>query len=323
MEEYEVDLRDYIRVLWRWKWLVAAVVVVAVGLSVGLTLATPDNYRGQALVSVDIPEEARQAYEGPSLDNLALRITDSRFLAGVVDDTDVSAGWLAGELDVRMDADMLRLILEAEISPTSVETLLLAVVEAVEEHLQDELAQGIGFRLEQAEAQRQLALARKEEWQAQFAAAKEQAEAQRDRLRAQIDRVREDPEVLDLELADRLTVEGHLYMKELDLLYSRLQRVEIALDDMERQGVAYLSGAERVLESFREEVHNLEAEMAALEELQAQPPRLTTLVRSPEGTVRTLRPSLKMNLAVAGVLGLFVGVLLAFFTEAMSRPREA
>ena len=31
MEEYEVDLRDYLRVLWRRKWIVLATFLVAVG----------------------------------------------------------------------------------------------------------------------------------------------------------------------------------------------------------------------------------------------------------------------------------------------------
>ncbi len=322
MEDYEVDLRDYVLVLWRWKWLIVAVVALAVGLAAGLTLAVPDTHRGDALVAFDVPRKARQAYPKPELDTLKLELTTARFLAPVVEDTDVSAGWLARELEVEEDNGMLRLTLETTLPAPQVERLLVGVVDTLDERLQTEFREAIPARLAEALEERRKLQEEIDPWHDRFADVKERAEDQRDALRQDIDVLREDPQLLGLELGDRLTLEGHLYRRELDLLYDRLERVEHELDKIDREGIAYLSGAERALENAEEELAKLADEVAALQVLEQETPRLIRLVRNPEDAARALRPNLRMNLAVAGVLGLFVGVLLAFFTEAMTKERE-
>ncbi len=46
--EYEVDLRDYIKVIWEKKWLITLVFVIAVGAALGFSLTTTPKYRTQA-----------------------------------------------------------------------------------------------------------------------------------------------------------------------------------------------------------------------------------------------------------------------------------
>ncbi|MFO8034363.1 MAG: Wzz/FepE/Etk N-terminal domain-containing protein [Candidatus Bipolaricaulota bacterium] len=346
VEEYEVDLRDYIRVLWRWKWLVLGVLAVAVALSAAFTLTTPDAHRGEAVVDIQAPAGTPAAHTGatedretvvttvrtraetlpvytlPTLDKLLLLATSPTVLAGTVEGTSVSAGWLSAHLEVAAQDDMLHLTLEGEISPGEIEALLLGTAEALEQDLQVGLREAVEERLQMIPEERQLALQERELLEAQLAEARSRAEHQRDTLQDEIDRLREDPELLSLELGDRLTLEGHLRMNELDLLYTRLERAQLALDEMERRGLAYLPGAEEGAARIEHELAALEAEIEALEELRAAPPDMITLLRSPEGAVETLRPNLRMNVAVAGVLGLFVGVLLSFFVEAMTKDRR-
>ncbi len=50
--EYEVDLRDYINVIWEQKWLILAVFVVAVGLATGYSVTRPPIYRTQATLLI-------------------------------------------------------------------------------------------------------------------------------------------------------------------------------------------------------------------------------------------------------------------------------
>ncbi|MFW6421204.1 MAG: GumC family protein [Candidatus Bipolaricaulota bacterium] len=56
--EYEVDLRDYIHVIWKEKWLIVAVFVIAVGAAVGFEAGQPSYYRADAslLLSPDVSE---------------------------------------------------------------------------------------------------------------------------------------------------------------------------------------------------------------------------------------------------------------------------
>ena len=45
MDEYEVDLRDYLRVLWKGKWIVLITFLVAVGTALALSYSAPKQYR--------------------------------------------------------------------------------------------------------------------------------------------------------------------------------------------------------------------------------------------------------------------------------------
>ena len=49
------DLRDYLRILWRRKWIVALAVVIAMGVSVGAFLHQQRQYRASAEVLTEAP----------------------------------------------------------------------------------------------------------------------------------------------------------------------------------------------------------------------------------------------------------------------------
>jgi len=53
--EYEVDLRDYIKVIWDEKWLIALIFIVAVGAALAFSLSTTPKYRTQASLIISSP----------------------------------------------------------------------------------------------------------------------------------------------------------------------------------------------------------------------------------------------------------------------------
>lgn len=53
--EYEVDLRDYIKVIWDEKWLIALIFIVAVGAALALSLSTTPKYRTQVSLIITSP----------------------------------------------------------------------------------------------------------------------------------------------------------------------------------------------------------------------------------------------------------------------------
>lgn len=63
MEEYEVDLRDYIRVIWKEKWIILIVFAVAVGAAIGLSLRLPSQYATQTTLLIT-PRVAEAIVEG-------------------------------------------------------------------------------------------------------------------------------------------------------------------------------------------------------------------------------------------------------------------
>ncbi len=52
-EEYEIELIDYLRVMWRWKWLIIAVLVVSVVVSAVISFTQPDRYVGTVTYRVE------------------------------------------------------------------------------------------------------------------------------------------------------------------------------------------------------------------------------------------------------------------------------
>jgi len=59
MPEYyedEIDLIDYLRVLWRWKWVIALMVVICAGAAIGITMAKyPTQYVTECIVALNFP----------------------------------------------------------------------------------------------------------------------------------------------------------------------------------------------------------------------------------------------------------------------------
>ena len=108
-------------------------------------------------------------------------------------------------------------------------------------------------------------------------------------------------------------LEGALAEMELELLYQRLEPVELLLDGVERQGVHYFSQFASRAIAAEAELVSLAEDTQELQELLSDPPSPIVTLRGPQGREAPVGPPRRTNLAVAGVLGLFIGVLLAFF----------
>ena len=59
MEEYEVNLRDYLRVLWQGKWIVLVTFLVAVGTALGISYSLPKQYQTETGLLI-LPPLARE-----------------------------------------------------------------------------------------------------------------------------------------------------------------------------------------------------------------------------------------------------------------------
>lgn len=323
MDEYEVDLRDYVRVLWRWKWAVIGVFIMAVGLTALLTIRAPAAYKAEATLELVPIVGWPEPIEAPSLEQLAHRVSDMQVLTRAAEGAPISARWLAAHLRASVSRDTLALTLQGELPSTEIEETLLGTIAALEEEVQA-LLTGVALRrLEALIVEKATLRQRHAAWEAELTAAHTGEKARLEELNDRLAELQADEGLLATPLGEGMSVHSYLAMKELDLLFGRIERVEQALQDMDRLGVLYLPGVSGAWREVEGRLMALEAEEAVLRTLIAEPPALIEIVRSPVGAVTTLRPSLRLNLAVAGVLGLFVGVLLAFFVESMTRDRRA
>jgi len=313
MDEYEVDLRDYIRVLWWGKWIILGVVVVAVGLAAVVTVRSPDVYRAEVVLAVERPMGVPNAYTPPTTGLLVERVQDRELLERAAAEGVVSASVVLGSGTGSEQDSFARITIQGSLPPHDLAGAAGRVVAALQEEAAAGLAESIMLRLSELQSEREALLLKVKGWETELARSRAWAEARRDQLRSRLAELQGNPEVLGLSVGDGATIRGYLVQKELDLLYARLQAAEQALDEMDRLGSAYVMGLQEQV-ALQGQLTTLDQEEAALRDLLAMLPQPVVVVRGPtvSGPFGT---GLKMNVAVAGVLGLFVGVLLVFFVH--------
>ena len=319
MDEYEVNLREYLLILWKGKWIVAGVLVLALAVAAALTLRTPAQFQAEVLLAVEDPLAMRQVYTPPIAGWIVERVKDPAILDRTAASASVSSEWLSGALTAAEQRPFVKLTVQGTRPGAELAAVLDRVVVALHEDLAAEVARAVERRLAEVEPERERLRARLAAWEEELDWVRAATEASRDRLREEIARVRDDPALRTLSVGVDATIQGYLVQKELDLLYARLQSAELALDQMERAGPSYVAGT--AWKSLADQLGALDEEETVLRGVWAEPPSPVSVVRGPV-TSGPLRPSLKMNLAVAGVLGLFVGVLLVFLIHALRAPTE-
>ncbi|MBC7220177.1 hypothetical protein H5T55_01625 [Candidatus Bipolaricaulota bacterium] len=319
MDEYEVDLREYLLILWKGKWIVAGVFVVAVALAWLLTARAPVEYRAEVLLGVErcVPTLDDQAT--PTAAWVAERVRHPGILSRAASEAGVSTAWLSEALGARVQGAFVQLTVQGNRPGAELAEVLDGMVAALHEDLAARVAQAVERRLTGVELEREAARTRLAAWEEEFDRVRTATEISRDRLREEIARVRDDPVLRTLSVGVDATIQGYLAQKELDLLYARLERAELALDEMERSGLAYVAGM--AWRNLADQLVVLDEEEAALRSVLSEPPSPVSVVRG-VAVSGPLKPNLKMNLAVAVVLGLFVGVLLAFLVHALRAPPQ-
>jgi len=313
MEEYEVDLRDYLRVLWQGKWVVLVCVLVAVGTAAWVSFRAPDIYRAEAVLQVERPLSLPSNYKPPSIEEVAERIRDETLLLSALGDEE-AVSWLQEHWTVRQEKGFLYLQIEASQSSAELSELLRRVVEGLKGEYRRGVTEALTARLDEVAKRRRVLQKQLAAWQEKVDQAYQKAQAQREELLAAIEALKANPEVLALEVGEQTRrLEGAMAERELELLYRRLEPVELLLDGVERQGVHYFSQFASRSIAAEAELVSLAEDAQELQELLDDPPSPIVTLRGPQGLEDPVGPPRRTNLAVAGVLGLFIGVLLAFF----------
>jgi len=242
-EEYEVELIDYLRVMWRWKWLIMAVLVVSVAVSAGVSFTQPDRYAGTVVYRIE--EMGNElGIPAPNPQELTAR------LEGIVPGEGLA-------LKAEVKDDEITMTLTGAVSPEKMREELSRLTPLVREKVIDDLK----GRMERAFM---LAGRRKEQLSREKALLYSQMEASAS------------PE-LTAALADRV---GALALQ--------LVQVDVQMESLQKTDPA---------------------ELLTMEELK-------------DPTVSFVGPRRTLNIAVAAVLGGFVGVLLAFFLNYVLSYRQ-
>lgn len=284
MEEYEVDLRDYFRVMWRKKWVILGVLLAAVVAALLLSLKAPSRYEAEALYQLDRAPSVREIKLNPPSSQVAVAMLSSRELlqqaARELRLTDSPAGGLVSLISnglkvTSQKGDLLQLELKGTLSPDALRKVLAKLVELFSARLKAQFRGEIEEELSRIEKRIEL------------------LEAEGSRLTGQIEGLLGKEGNAQLKVGELdATLEGFAIRQELSSLYARLSPIQQELDSL------------RLSKEELNDLANLDWE-----------PLLT--ISPPYAPAAPVGPNRAMNVAVAGVLGLFVGVLLAFFIHYM------
>lgn len=246
MEEYEVELIDYLRVIWKGKWIILACLVAALAVTAALMWTRPNEYQGTITYRL---YQSLQVFGITSLGNQEL-------LSTVMDFPDEDFTLKAETREGRVQVTLSRAT-TPEALPNSFDRLTAWVKERLRLYVEREVAQ-VTFNT---------------------SIHIKQLTQQRDSLREQI---------TELDSPDP----G-------DPLFTYLAQKVVDLE-------ALLVAEQVKIETLRE----------------TKATDLFTLETVGQSTITKTGPNRKMSLAVAGVLGLFLGVLLAFFIHYLIGVKE-
>jgi uncharacterized protein involved in exopolysaccharide biosynthesis len=283
MEEYEVDLRDYFRVIWRKKWIILGVFLAAVVAALLLSLGMPNQYRAEAFYQLNqAPQATGIKLNSPSIQAAVAMLSSRELLQQAAREAEVGDGAVItdGLKVTSQKGDLLQLELKGTLSPDALQRVLTKLIELFSAKVRAQL---------QGEIEEELS---------QIARRTELLEEEGASLKDQIDKLLGEEGNAQLKVGEfDTTLEGFALRQELSSLYARLSPIQRELDN---------------LRLSQEELSNL-ANLNWEPLLTISPPYAST---APVG------PNRKMNVAVAGVLGLFVGILLAFFVHYMEGGKE-
>jgi len=250
MDEYEVDLIDYLRVMWKGKWIILACLVVALGVSAAIMWTRPNEYTGTITYRVS---QFSQAFGLSAL-------TDQQIINAIQESRPSSLDAHLS-LQAKVEVERIKVTLVGSTLPSTLSDSLALLTPFVQQQLKsletDVVSQAMGSM--------QITVS--------------QLDRQKEILTQRMDEI--SPHSSD------------------DPLFAALAQ---KVADLE----AALAQEQSQLEMLRDASIN----------------GLFVIKTVGASSFAKIGPNRKMSVAVAGVLGLFVGVLLAFFIHYLISARE-
>ncbi len=298
MEEYEVDLRDYIRVIWQKKWIIVGVFLVAVIAAAVFSFRSPNAYETEALLQLESPPAVKGAQiQMPSVQLALLLLKSMDLIAQTVQELEqaqITAGWLASNLTIsNSQGNLLQLKLKGSIEPTLLKRILEKHIALFEQRIAEELKKSVERELERVKKEQKRLERQKQR-------ALEPLEKRRDEM---LQAIKASQEALRLRGSQVDTI---IIWANLSSLYSRLQAIE-----KERDSLIF------PIEQQLEDLSFLEEELNGISSL--NPLSVINAAFVPQAPIG---PNRRLNILIVGALGLLLGVLLAFFVHYMQGGKE-
>lgn len=313
MEEYEVDLRDYLRVIWERKWIILGVFVAAVAAAAVYSYSLPDEYRVEALLQYD----GRAPFAEISLDLPSSQTIIELMETTPPPNTDLDAQTLG-------DSGFLSVRLRGSSSPQRLSALLQGQIQDLQEFITRQLNAEIRQETTALEQREELLNERRARLVEELQRWNEQREESLRRQRAEITRQ------IQALLTNESESQGDSFSRQASLLAltSQLQLIGTELIRLETESSSPVPQAGSALDQQLAEIDrslwDLELAQSRYHWVLSTSWTPIQVVRAPQASDAPVGPPRRLNVAIAGVLGLFVGLLLAFFVHYLqSEPPTA
>ena len=315
----ELYLRDYLRVLWNRKWLIAFITFILVVLAAVYVMSQPDQYKAEAQVLWEGPPKGATLFPNwSSIGNLSVRSIEE---LTTFESTDVLQRFRTYRDDTsQLTADLVSNSINVELVGTDDAVALSTKLEEFLSRTIDSIAQDLSADLDVARQTLTRGLQfftdKREQILRDIRAAAELDESalvsQRAALIEQIDALA--PSSIDASSSQFIS------------LVSQLEATDQALADVRRElnsnqfrismGIdLQLADIERTISAYELTILDYEA----LGRDAWQPLTITMEPRAVSGVVGT---SKALTIVVAAILGIFLGILLAFFMHFVQTPAK-
>nr|BAL55477.1 lipopolysaccharide biosynthesis protein [uncultured Acetothermia bacterium] len=342
MDEYEIDLRDYLKVIWEKKWLILGVFVVAVVLAALVSFRMPNEYEARALLRLrSLPNIDGLNLKPPSLQQIAAIVQSDELLLQAAHELQPRypefqgatplevEQWLKRNLkaSVMEKADLVEVRLPGNLAPDRLRETLSLIVTLTETKLQSDLQANINLELTRLSTtekavQEQLD-AVNAQLQSEIAKRKEILTSQRAELLARMDEIRQNPQFLRLAAGEQnATLQGIMLKREFEALTERLKNIETDLQKLDARGRELFPELHSRLQSLENERTQLQLLEGKVQQVFAKTPETLDIVSAPFAPEEPVGPRRTLNVLIAGVLGLFGGTLLAFFVNYLREPQK-
>ena len=297
-EEDTIELIDYLRVVWKWKWMIILVTLGCMITAGVISLKMPRIYQVSMMIepgAINLDPEGRPIYLDSPL-NIKSKIDSQAYNRKIskilnADPKELNLGFKTIQPG---NSNTLKISLEANDTSRSIQALSTLFHELVKEyqHYVDSRKSELDQKIAMNERQINVS-----------AGEKKYLEKEINTMEANTNRI--------IEERNMLIKKGGKNPDKLSLLiYSNIIQQNMAHNnDLNRQ----LGWLMVKIERMKSEIETLKIEKESIENIK--------LIQKPQSSLYPIKPKKKLNVMLAFVIGFFISIFLAFFLEYLQRMR--
>ena len=298
MEEDTIELIDYLRVVWKWKWFII-ILTIACAIGAGIiSFSLPKIYEVSMMIEpgvIDIDNNSKPIFlDSPS--NIQSKIDSQAYNSKIY--TRLNADPKKLELNFKTvqpkNSNILKISLEMEDVNKGIQSLSTLFNNLIEEyqHYCDYRKSGIDQQIAMNKLQLDISLDEK------------------NYLKQEISIVKANN--------DKIIKERNMVLKKMDSSSDKLSL--LIYSNIVQQNISQINHLNIRINILMSEVERIKSEIEILK-IKKQSIANIKLIQPPQSSIYPIKPKKKLNVILAFVVGLFIAIFLAFFIEYIQKMK--